>query len=115
MQPNSLCIQLFQQNSYPTKEWHLENMKKTVVKYVTGLLDNATLDQKRHHKKYSSNLAWVHKRVTSDIKHGVTVGEILDFLDKIRSSNEFANIRNKESSMDRLDLVKIHFSTPMPY
>ena len=115
MQPNSLCIQLLQQNSYPTKEWHLENMKKTVVKYVTGLLDNATLDQKRHHKKYSSNLAWVHKRVTSDIKHGVTVGEILDFLDKIRSSNEFANIRNKESSLDRLDLVKIHFSTPMPY
>ena len=97
------------------KEWHLENMKKTVVKYVTGFLDNANLGQKRLHKKYSGNLAWVHKSVTTDIKHGVTVGEILDFLDKIRSSNEFADIRNKESSLERLDLLKIHFSTPMPY
>jgi hypothetical protein len=106
---------MLQQNSYPMKEWHLENMKKTVVKYVTGLIENATLDQKRHHKKYNGNLAWVHKNVTTDIKHGVSVGEILDFLDKIRSSNEFANIRNKEGSLERLDLVKIHFSTPMPY
>ena len=89
-------------------------MKKTVVKYVTGLLDNVPLD-KRHHKKYSSNLAWVHKSVTTDIKHGVTVGEILNFLDKIRSSNEFAELRNKEGSLDKLDLIKIHFSTPMPY
>lgn len=106
---------MLQQNSYPTKEWHLENMKKTVVKYVTGLLDNATLGEKQHRKKYSGNLAWVHKRVTTDIKHGVTVAEILDFLDRIRSSNEFADIRNKEGSLERLDLVKIHFSTPMPY
>jgi hypothetical protein len=106
---------MLQQNSYPKKEWHLENMKKTVVSYVTGLLDNATLEQERHHKKYSGNLAWVHKSVTTDIKHGVTVGEILDFLDKIRRSNEFANIRNKDGSLERLDLVKIHFSTPMPY
>jgi hypothetical protein len=106
---------MLQQNSYPMKEWHLENMKKTIVKYVTGLLDNATLDQKQHHKKYNGNMAWVHKSVATDIKHGVSLGEILNFLDKIRSSNEFANIRNKEGSLERLDLVKIHFSTPMPY
>jgi hypothetical protein len=115
VQHNSLCIQLLQQNSYPTKEWHLENMKKTVVKYVTGLLDNATLDQKRHHKKYSSNLAWVHRSIASDIKHGVKEAEVLDFLEKIRNNNEFAYIRNKEGSLDRLDLVKIHLCTPMPY
>jgi hypothetical protein len=106
--------QVLQQNSFPTKEWHLENMKKTVVKYVTGLLDNVTLD-KRRHKKYGGNLAWVHKRVTTEIKHGVTVGEILDFLDKIRTSNEFSDLRKKEGSLERLDLIKIHFSTPMPY
>jgi hypothetical protein len=105
---------MLQQNSFPTKQWHLENMKRTVVKYVTGLLDNANLD-KRHDKKYSGNLAWVHKRVTADIKHGVAVGEVLDFLDKIRTSNEFADLRNKEGSLERLDLIKIHFSTPMPY
>jgi hypothetical protein len=105
---------MLQQNSFLTKEWHLENMKETVVKCVSGLIDNAALD-KRHHKKYGGNLAWVHKSVTTDIKHGVTVEEILDFLDKIRSSSEFADIRNKEGSLERLDLIKIHFSTPMPY
>jgi hypothetical protein len=106
---------MLQQNIYPMKEWHLENMKKTVVNYVIGLLDNATSHQKRHHKKYSGNLAWVHRMIGTDIRHGVTLGEILDFLDKIRSRNEFADIRNKEGSLERLDLVKIHFSTPMPY
>jgi hypothetical protein len=105
---------MLQQNSFPTKEWHLENMKKTIVTYVAGLQENATLDN-RHHKKYSGNLAWVHKKVTTDIKHGVRVGEILDFLDKIRSSDEFADLRNIEGSLERLDLLKIHFSTPMPY
>ena len=39
------------QNSYPMKEWHLENMKKTIVKYVTGLSENTTSYQKRQHKK----------------------------------------------------------------
>jgi len=38
------------QNSYPMKEWHLENMKKTIVKYVTGLSENTTSYQKRQHK-----------------------------------------------------------------
>ena len=106
---------MLQQNSYPLKEWHLENMKKTVVKHVTGLLDNATLHQRRNYKKYSGNLAWVHRSIASDIKHGVKEAEVLEFLEKIRSSNEFAYIRNKEGSLDRLDLVKIHLCTPMPY
>jgi hypothetical protein len=42
--------QQFNQNSYPMREWHLENMKKKVVKYVTGLSDNATSWQKKQHK-----------------------------------------------------------------
>jgi hypothetical protein len=28
------------QNSYPMKDWHLEHMQKTIVKYVTGLLQS---------------------------------------------------------------------------
>jgi hypothetical protein len=38
------------QNSYPMKEWHLENMKKTVVKFIMGLPDNASSYQKKQHK-----------------------------------------------------------------
>ena len=97
------------------KEWHLENMKKTVLKYVTGLSDTATSYQRKQYKKYSGNLAKVHKSIAFDIRHGVTTIEVLDFLDKVKNDLEFANIRNIESSMERLDLIKIHFATPMPY
>lgn len=104
-----------QQNIYPMKGWHLENMKKTIIKYVTGLLDTATLYQRKQHIKYSGNLSKVHKSITFDIRHGVTTMEVLDFLEKVRYGREFANIRDKEESMERLDLIKIHFTTPMPY
>ena len=42
----SICIQYVfnmlqqHQNSYPMKDWHLEHMQKTIVKYVTGLLQS---------------------------------------------------------------------------
>jgi hypothetical protein len=104
-----------QQGIYPMKEWHLENMKKTVIKYVTGLLDSATLYQRRQHKKYSGNLSMVHKSIAFDIRHGVTTMEVLDFIEKVRNDLEYANIRDKEGGMERLDLLKIHFTTPMPY
>jgi hypothetical protein len=38
---------MIQQNSYPMKEWHHENMQKRVVKYVVGLSDDATPYQKK--------------------------------------------------------------------
>jgi hypothetical protein len=97
------------------KEWHLENMKKTVLRYVTGLSDTATSYQRRQYKKYSGNLSKIHKSIAFDIKHGVTTIEVLDFLDKVRNDHEFANIRDKEGSIERLDLIKIHSTTPMQY
>jgi hypothetical protein len=60
-------------------------------------------------------LSKVHKSIAFDIRHGVTTMEVLDFLEKVRYGREFANIRDKEESMERLDLIKIHFTTPMPY
>ena len=114
----SVLVHVFhisQQNIYSNKEWHLENMKKTIIKYVTGLLDTATIYQRKQHKKYSGNLSKVHKSIAFDVRHGVTTMEVLDFLEKVRYGPEFANIRDKEGSMERLDLIKIHFTTPMPY
>jgi hypothetical protein len=87
------------QNSYPMKEWHLENMKKTIVKYVTGLSENTTSYQKRQHKKYSGNLANVHRNIDFDMRHGVEIQEVLVFLDKVRNAPEFSNIREIEGSI----------------
>ena len=39
-------------NNYPMREWHVKNMEKTVVKYLTGLPENASPYQKRLFKKY---------------------------------------------------------------
>ena len=47
---------MIQQNSYPMKEWHRENMQKRVIKYVIGLSDDATSYQKKQHKKYGVTL-----------------------------------------------------------
>ncbi len=103
------------QNSYPMRDWHLENMKKTVVKYLTGLPDNATSHQRRQHKKYAGNLANVHRNIQYDIKHGVTIEEVLSFLDEVKIDSKFASLREKDGCLARLDLLKIHFTTPMPY
>jgi hypothetical protein len=46
---------LAQQNSYPLN-WHFEHMQKTVVKYVSGIPDNATSFQKKIHRKYNGRL-----------------------------------------------------------
>jgi hypothetical protein len=97
------------------KEWHLENMKKTVVKFVTGIPDNASSYQRKQHKKYGGNLANIHRSIQYDIRHGVTIEEVLAFLNTVRNDFEFSNVRNKEGSMERLHMIEVHFSTPMPY
>jgi hypothetical protein len=98
------------QNSYPMKEWHLENMKKTTVKYVTGLSENASSYQRRQHKKYGGKITNVQRNIDFDIRHGVTIDEVVAFLDKIRDDVSYADIRDKEgNSMERLNLLKKHF------
>ena len=101
--------QQFNQNSYPMREWHLENMKKKVVKYVTGLSNNATSWQKKQHKKYGGNLFNVRRNIDFDIRHGVTKEEVLSFLGKVRKDSEFSSLREKVGSIERLDEIEKHY------
>ena len=39
------------QNNFPLKSWHIENMEKTVIKYVKGLPEDASKWEIRKHKK----------------------------------------------------------------
>jgi hypothetical protein len=41
------CVIFLIQNSFPMTEWHVEHMKKIVIKFVTGLSENATNWEKR--------------------------------------------------------------------
>jgi len=33
---------LMEQNSYPMKEWHVKHMENTLLKFVTGLAEDAS-------------------------------------------------------------------------
>jgi hypothetical protein len=94
-----------QNNSYPMREWHVEHMQKTIVKFVTGLSDNASSWQKRQHKKYN-NLTNVRKNITYDMKHGVTYDEVFSFFNKVRRDPSFSSILENVGSIDRLDEVE---------
>jgi hypothetical protein len=98
------------------REWHTEHMQKTIVKYVTGISDDASLYQRRLYKKYGGSLSNVTKSIDLDMKHGVTKQEVVAFFDKVRNDSSFAYIRNIKS-MERLDGLEKYFiaiTTPTP-
>jgi hypothetical protein len=82
-------------------------MQKTILKYVSGLSDNATSFQKKQHKKYGGNLANVHRNIEFDIKHGVTREEVTVFLDKVRNDSSFSNVRKSVGSKERLEQLQV--------
>jgi hypothetical protein len=104
------------QNSFPMREWHIEHMEKTVVKFVTGLSGEASGWQKRQHKKYNK-ITNVRRNINYDIKHGVTNEEVLSFLDKVRNDVSFSTVRNNDGSIERLNEVEKEFMgyTPIKY
>jgi hypothetical protein len=63
------------------KDWHLEHMQKTIVKYVFGLIEDEKGSKWKvnQHKKYGGNLANVLGNIDFDIRHGVTKDEVLIF------------------------------------
>jgi hypothetical protein len=75
-------------------------MKKTIVKFITGLSDNHSRWKARQNKKYN-NIYYVQKGLSHDIKHGVSNNEIQMFLQKIDSDSSFTDLRNKEGFRKR--------------
>ena len=94
---------MVQHNSYPLKDWHFEHMQKTIVKYVSGISDDA-LTSKR---KYNGKIGYVRRNIDFDIKHGVTRDEVIAFLDKIQNDSSFSDIRKSEGSRERIKELQI--------
>jgi hypothetical protein len=99
------------QNSFPMREWHVEHMEKTVVKYVKGLSENASGWEKRNHKKYGS-LATICRQIEYDIKHGVSSEQITSIFERIRNDSSFSALRKGNGSMERLAEIENQFSKP---
>lgn len=100
-----VTIFLTQNNSFPMREWHIEHMQKTIVKFVTELSENASSWQRKQYKKYN-NIANVCRNIDYDIKHGVTNEEVLSFVDKVRNDSTYSDLQDNAVSMERLDEIK---------
>jgi hypothetical protein len=106
---------LVEQNSYPLREWHVEHMQKTIIKYVTGSSENtATSFQKRLHKRYNGNLTYVRKNIGFDIRHGVTNDQVLAFIDKVKSDSVYANMQQNTDTLERVESLEKHFTAASP-
>jgi hypothetical protein len=84
------------------KDWHFEHMQKTIVKYVSGISDDATSFQKKMHRKYNGKIGYVRRNINFDIKHGVTREEVIAFLDKVLNDPSFSDTRKIAGSTERI-------------
>src|SRR6266511_2824928 len=97
-----------EQNSYPIREWHVKHMENTLIKFVTGLSEDASRWEKRMNNKYG-RIGRVCKRIEYDIKHGVTDTQVCSFLQLLRTGSSFSEIRARDGSMERLNEIQTYF------
>lgn len=90
------------------REWHIQHMEKTVIKYITGLTENATAWEKRQHRRYGG-ITRVYRQINYDIKHGVTNEEVLELLEAIKNDSLYLNLRNDANCMNRLAEIESLF------
>ncbi|MGA8912586.1 MAG: hypothetical protein WB443_06995 [Nitrososphaeraceae archaeon] len=85
-------------------------MEKTIVKFVTGLSENASMWEKRQNKRYG-RITNICRQIDYDIRQGVTTEQVLMILQKIRDDSSFSTLREKDGSIERLDEVEKYFVT----
>jgi hypothetical protein len=83
-------------------------MEKTVIKYITGLTENATAWEKRQHRRYGG-ITRVYRQINYDIKHGVSNVEVLELLEAIKNDSSYLNLRNDANCMNRLAEIESLF------
>ena len=90
------------------RDWHVKHMQDTIVKYLTGLSENASRWQRRLDKKYG-NLVQVTKRINYDLKHGVEKQEVLAFLELIKTDQSYSELRKANDFGYRFDSLESCF------
>jgi hypothetical protein len=89
----------------PEIDWVIvsqSNLQDRIPRYTTiSLIQHVIIWQKRQHNKYGGNIGNVCRSIDFDIKHGVTIEEVLVFLDKVRNDPIFSNINDHQCRQDR--------------
>jgi hypothetical protein len=90
------------------KEWHIKHMENTLIKFVTGLAEDASRWEKRMNNKYG-RIGRVCKSIEYDIKHGVTNNQVCSFLHLLRTGSSFSEVRVHAGSIERLNEIQAYF------
>ncbi len=98
-------------NNYAMKDWHLEHVEKVIIRFIEGISPDASSFEKRNYKKYST-VSSCAKQIEYDIKHGVTVDEVVDVVRKIRHDKQFKDLQKNPESLQRLDEIERQLSAP---
>ena len=93
------------------KDWHLEHVEKVIIRFVKGISPDASSFEKRNYKKYST-VTSCGKQIEYDIKHGVTMDEVLDVVRKIRHDKQYRELQKIPESLQRLDELERQISAP---
>jgi hypothetical protein len=83
-------------------------MEQTLVRFITGISEDASRWQIKLNKKYGT-IGRVSKRIDYDIKHGVTNRQVSSFLQSIITESSFSEVRTHDGSMERLDEIQAYF------
>jgi hypothetical protein len=102
-----------EQNSFPMREWHIQHMKQTVVRFVKGLSENATRWELRLNKKYGT-ISKVIKRIDYDVKHGVTSEQVFSFLQLMRTDSVYIEVMACAGSTERLNELQAYYKESIP-
>jgi hypothetical protein len=98
-------------NNFAMKDWHLEHVEKVIIRFVKGISPDASSFEKRNFKKYST-VSSCAKQIEYDIKHGVTMDEVMLVIKRIRHDKPFAELRKNPESIQRLDELERQISAP---
>jgi hypothetical protein len=93
------------------KDWHLEHVEKVIIRYIKGISPDASSFEKRNFKKYST-ISSCTKQIEYDIKHGVTMDEVLTVMQKSRYDKSFSDLGSNPETVQRLDELERQLSAP---
>jgi hypothetical protein len=102
---------LMKPNNFAMKDWHLEHVEKIIIRYIKGISPDASSFEKRNFKKYST-ISSCAKQIEYDIKHGVTIEEVLAVMQIIRYDKSFSEVRGNPETVQRLDDLERQISAP---
>ena len=96
-------------NKFPMKDYHTLHMEKTILRFVMGLPENSSKQQKRNHEKYFGRIAYVCKEIQYDILHGVKIEEVLSTLKNIRKYPSILQVNADDDRIRRLNEIEERF------